>query len=121
MTKKRWVKVEHWREPQLGKMAQPVDWRSDINMRRLVEIVRRRREKNSWRRCRYRSDCLQCELLGHVLQYLDAGHEVIFPRDRISDRANLTVLPQVGADIADCKSRYVPPVGLYAAVPESFY
>ena len=66
-----------WRKARFSKTAQPIDHGAHIDMCRLVKIIRRRGEKDAGGRCGHGSDRVQCRRLRHVLEDLDAGHEVV--------------------------------------------
>ena len=112
------VEAWHWSKACLGKTAQPINRGAHVDMRRLVKVIRRRGEKDAGRRGGHGSDRPQCQLLRHVLEDFDAGHEVVVIGQGIADRANLAIWPQVRPNARNGKARDIAAISLYTAIPK---
>jgi hypothetical protein len=61
---------------------------------------------------------VQCRRLRHVLEDLDAGHEVVVIGQGIRDSANLAIGAQVGPNARNRKVRDIAAISFHAAVPK---
>src|SRR6185437_4470403 len=102
----------------ITEQLKPVDDRPDIDVRRLTEIRRCRGEQHLVADRSHVPDRGSTLFIRKVLQYLNAGDQIVEARDGLRRRTYRAKIPQVRADLANGIFGDIRPPGLHSAVAQ---